>query len=511
MIIATMLFAGINSVNAATTLPDSVVSDGIREVEYIENFPVIVKTAEGGKYYIYCMNMSATYGGGIKFSKKEAVDPGYLYILNNLPNTGDKDKDFYIAQIAVWYYDDYLTQTNFNLVSDVKKYILVHKDTEEVSREIYKLYDGAKKYQEKKARLELSQDKVTFIEKDGYYVSSEIKVYAENLKGNENYRLTNAPIGSQVVKSENGVIVRIPVSGVPAGKQVTVTMDVTGEYEKQTPFYYFYNDSYQKMLFQDPLDEIKEISTSIKMTVAKRDKYTIDISKTDITQANEVEGATLVVKDENGKTIESWVSTKDPHHITLQPGKYTLTETIAPDGYKLSKTTIYFMLDESGSLYVKNEKGTYVVVDRVVMINELLDVVSFAKKDSKTEKYVSGATLVIKDSQGKTIDEFTTTGSVYQTTLKPGEYTLSEVKAPDGYVLSKEVIYFQIMEDGTLQIKDKSGDYQDSVIVTYYNTPKKEEVVNVPATDANQTLLIIGGIALLIGGVACAKKTIKEC
>ena len=38
-----LLFGGIASVSAATTLPDNVTSDNLREVEYIKNFPVIIK------------------------------------------------------------------------------------------------------------------------------------------------------------------------------------------------------------------------------------------------------------------------------------------------------------------------------------------------------------------------------------------------------------------------------------------------------------------------------------
>ena len=67
------------------------------------------------------------------------------------------------------------------------------------------------------------------------------------------------------------------------------------------------------------------------------------------------------------------------------------------------------------------------------------------------------------------------------------------------------------MEDGTLKVKNDKGEYADSVVVTFYNTKETKEEVPVPATDLSSNLLIIGGIALLIGGIACAKKTIKEC
>ena len=56
---------------------------------------------------------------------------------------------------------------------------------------------------------------------------------------------------------------------------------------------------------------------------------------------------------------------------------------------------------------------------------------------------------------------------------------------------------------------DKLG-YNSSKPVA--QTPKEtEEEVPVPATDLSSNMLIMGGITLLIGGIACAKKTIKEC
>ena len=145
------------------------------------------------------------------------------------------------------------------------------------------------------------------------------------------------------------------------------------------------------------------------------------------------------------------------------------------------------------------------------MINELLDVVSFAKKDAETKKYVKGATLVIKDDKGKVVKEFITGDHLYSLELNPGYYSIEELSAPEGYVLSNEVVYFWLMEDGTLRVKNDKGEYADSVIVTFYNTKETEEEVPVPATDLSSNMLIMGGITLLIGGIACAKKTIKEC
>ena len=55
-------------------------------------------------------------------------------------------------------------------------------------------------------------------------------------------------------------------------------------------------------------------------------------TKTDLTNGEEVEGAELVVTDENGNEIDRWTSTKEPHHVVgLEEGKkYVLTEITAP-------------------------------------------------------------------------------------------------------------------------------------------------------------------------------------
>ena len=68
---------------------------------------------------------------------------------------------------------------------------------------------------------------------------------------------------------------------------------------------------------------------------AFEDDYTkVRISKRDITDESEIEGAKLTVTDSEGKTVDSWTSTAEDHEIdALAPGKYTLTEQRTPTAY----------------------------------------------------------------------------------------------------------------------------------------------------------------------------------
>lgn len=74
------------------------------------------------------------------------------------------------------------------------------------------------------------------------------------------------------------------------------------------------------------------------------DKIAITISKQDVTGSKEVEGATLVIKKGN-TVVDKWVSGSTAKKISLDTGTYTLEETIAPAGYKLSSSKVTFTVN----------------------------------------------------------------------------------------------------------------------------------------------------------------------
>ena len=82
------------------------------------------------------------------------------------------------------------------------------------------------------------------------------------------------------------------------------------------------------------------------------DTTKVEISKLDITNDEELVGATLQIIDEDGVVVEEWVSYEHPHFIEAQliAGKtYTLKETIAPDGYTIANS-IDFTVNKDGTV-----------------------------------------------------------------------------------------------------------------------------------------------------------------
>lgn len=220
--------------------------------------------------------------------------------------------------------------------------------------------------------------------------------------------------------------------------------------------------------------EVKiESSTAKTVKIYNSKKIDVKISKQDITTKKELPGAHLVVKDSLGNVIDSWVSTTTPHYITkeLTPGVYYLTETAAPEGYALYTETIKFVIDADG-----NPQSD------IVMYNKPKKGVVISKQDVATNKELPGATLVLKDADGKVIETWvSTTTPHYIHDLPEGKYVLIETKSPKGYGLSDEVIEFEVKYDG-----------KDVEKVIMYNSI-------IPETSDMNIGLIVTGMIITLG------------
>ncbi|PHB30998.1 cell wall anchor protein [Bacillus toyonensis] len=120
------------------------------------------------------------------------------------------------------------------------------------------------------------------------------------------------------------------------------------------------------------------------------------------------------------------------------PGKYTLEETKAPEGYKALEVTVEVNI-------VANELVKQEVLNEKVK-EKITGQVEITKVDANdTNKILAGAVFeILKD--GTKIDKLTTdkNGKATSKKLEPGDYILKEVQAPEGYTLSNKEIKFTI-------------------------------------------------------------------
>ena len=172
--------------------------------------------------------------------------------------------------------------------------------------------------------------------------------------------------------------------------------------------------------------------------IMRDDTIKVEISKKDLTTMEELPGAELTITDKDGKEIDRWVSTDKPHYIEKMPaGEYTLTEVKAPDGYAFAESVPFTVLPTGE-------------VQRFEMRDDVINV-EISKKDLTTMEELPGAELTITDKDGKEIDRWVSSDKPhYIEKLPAGDYTLTEVKAPDGYAFA-ESVPFTVLPTGEVQ------------------------------------------------------------
>ena len=195
------------------------------------------------------------------------------------------------------------------------------------------------------------------------------------------------------------------------------------------------------------------------------------VSKRDLTNDEELPGATLIIKDTKNNVVDTWVSTDTPHRVTGLhfDEEYTLTEKRPADGYAVADDIVFRLerkadadgheLDEADVYYLKDKKKLWIIPweewelldDATVIMKDDITRVQTSKVDIATGKELPGAELVIKDKDGNTVAQWVSKDKPhYIEKLPAGDYTLTEITAPNGYQLA-ESIAFTVLPTGELQ------------------------------------------------------------
>lgn len=179
----------------------------------------------------------------------------------------------------------------------------------------------------------------------------------------------------------------------------------------------------------------------------------------------------------------------------LKSGSYYIKETAAPEGYKLSDKKFDFKIDSNGVLSGKGFAGDELY--KLTVENRPVEHGFKVKKVSTNDEglTLSGAEFRIL---GGGLDKRYTTGAnglTEQITLPIGEYTLTEMKAPEGYVINGAGRHISVKADGIYLDGDELG---EGAVITIRNAPVnfKLRLVKVDA-DTNQPL---ANVAFMLKG-----------
>lgn len=424
---------------------------------------------------VYTIHVKANETATVQVADKPAVDTLGIEI-KKMDASGKTGATLSGAQFTVKYYDGYYTKDNLPSKSD-RTWVLETKAVTEQGKVSYKTYldekykvSGGSFYtQDRRAVLPLGTVTIEetkppkgYILEGGYIqaAGSDKKVSGKYIAQIRKKGKTVQLVGGNVfTASDYSTSLRINKIDARTGKglagaKLRVT-DKNGrmidEWRSDGKARVISNltvgDSYTmtEVEMPDGYATAEPVKFTVKNTqqvqnVEMKDEPTIkQINKVDAKTGEGLAGAKLRITDESGKVIDEWVSDGSPHAIEkLVVGKtYTLTEIGLPDGY-VTAEPVKFTVKDTGE------------IQKVVMKNEQ-SVIQVDKVD-EDGKPLPGALLRVTDKNNKRIDEWTSDGKghIIKKLVVGQEYTLTEVKAPDGYVTA-EPVKFTVKDTDEIQ------------------------------------------------------------
>lgn len=393
---------------------------------------------------------------------------------NDYATGGTKFEDYYATQLAVWYFGHRSNYSDSGYSRDYfedfqkgsnGKITYIGSESDNITTKAAELINAAiaSVNASSSISLDTSNTKLVINSDRSYYVSGAITINGSWIRNAVSVSISgvtgafvtsdaNATSGSTDFKVGDTIYVKVPAGNIT--KSSSVSLSVTGTSKKGT--------GTVSVCFNDPSTGSQKLVNTTngtptlvnrKLTLtAEPSKVEVKISKQDITGSKEVKGATLVIKKGNTE-VTKLVSEGTIKKISLDAGTYTLEETIAPAGYKLSSNKVTFTVNSNGTVTVDGK-----VVDKVIMKNEPF-YVTISKLGLTKDKELVGAKLKITDKDGKlTIDldgkslEWITTESAEKFHLADGTYYLTEIEAPAGYIKSDKTIEFIVEKDGTIKV-----------------------------------------------------------
>lgn len=205
----------------------------------------------------------------------------------------------------------------------------------------------------------------------GYYFSTtpggeKLETLNNNFVTNSDSVYLNIPVAEE---SYNISEIKVVAKGVYNSKETTSATASVHRYR--------YSTSQQDVGFV----EFNTKTTTSQGEVQKEVKVYFDakkvtISKKDIANEDELEGAHIIVYNESGEIVDEFDSTKESHEIYLPAGKYTLKETVSPDGYQQIDTIFEFKVSSTGKVTLLSTESDYFKASgsEITLYNKLYDV-----------------------------------------------------------------------------------------------------------------------------------------
>lgn len=439
------------NVNAASYSSTITAYASSTKYEYIEGLPIYYHQASS--YNLYVLDNNTRFTSSTTLRDPEEVDAGYAYIINNSSVTNSSYKNYYIAQVAILWYEDYLNGNNTNISSSMKEYI-ASNTSDTICYYINKLVNNAKTYAKNNSYIKFLDKDITFTRNGDYYYSNVIDVETNNLNSTPSVRLYNAPSSATVINNtvtsngDGSFQIRIPFSSLTSYNKDDFEIYITGtgyNYSVYKYSNYGYNDAIYGRVYTNSSSSIEE-SIVAKIGNISNTNTNVRISIVN-SNGNYINGlsyrvykgycATTTCNSSDLVTTFTTTRTYVTLNNVLSEGVYTL-ERLTDTNYQIPKKQLISVTDSN---YVQE-----ITIDESDYEN------NYYEEEYSIRIYsdLDDSTNIIKvkdDSNDKIVHSFRSNESYVDITITPGLYCIVDT---DG---SME-IFFEITETGLLYVHE---------------------------------------------------------
>ncbi len=262
-----------------------------------------------------------------------------------------------------------------------------------------------------------------------------------------------------------------------------------------------------RKLFVKDTDGTFKVRETGQIVIEDERVYKVKISKVDLTSEEEVPGAHIQILDENGDVVTEWDSTDAPKEIEgLRPNvTYTLRETVAPEGYKITTDTTFALKADATIDYEKT--STAISSEGVLLVKDDITSINFTKYGLVNESCAPDPAAYIPlegvefeaysiDEDGNVSDNPVATaksgknGIVVFNKLAKGKYQIRESKSVDAFKICEEYFYATVDDNDFAGLTDEEGNKIDGnrIIDDQYRT----DIVFTKVSERNKAKKLAG-------------------
>lgn len=417
--------------------------------EYIEGLPIYYHKASS--YNLYVLDTNTRFTSSTTLRDPEEANAGYAYIVNNSSVTNSSYKNYYIAQVAILWYEDYLNGNNANISSSMKEYISSNT-SDTVCYYINKLVNNAKTYSTNNSYIKFIDKDITFSKNGSYYYSNVIDVETSNLNSTPSVKLYNAPssatiINNTVSKDGDGSFqIRIPASSLTSYNKSDFEVYITGtgyNYSVYKYSNYGYDDAIYGRVYTNSSSNVEESIVAKTDNIANTNT-TVRINVID-SNGDHISGLQYYVYEGNC----SYTTCNSDDLITsfTTTNTYTSLNNILSEGiYTLvRKTNTNYEIPEKQAISVTDETSyaqVFTIEENYNYNNEEYDIRIYSDLNDSTN-----IIKIINDSNDALIHSFRSNESYTDITLSPGLYCIIDTN-------DTMEIFFEITETGLLYVHE---------------------------------------------------------